>query len=269
MEKLVAPISYQGGKQRIASDIIDIIKPSTDAYFYDLCCGSGAVSIELVNRGFDVNKLVMLDKSIWGLFWKMIGEGSFDLDRFENYIKQVPNDLSLVKSYLESLALTTVTEDSVYVFLLLQAGSFGGKAIWIEGDKWKTHGFRDYWKPTETSNRRYPVNPMMPLPSTLLDRVKNICKTMKGIKGINANITEFVSFESNSVIYIDPPYSNTTLYGYTFDIVQYVRDLKNKCYVSESKKLSETTHMISEGRKKGGISGERKVLNEEWLSVFN
>lgn len=37
------PVSYQGGKVRLASRILDTINPSQP--FYDLCCGSGAISI--------------------------------------------------------------------------------------------------------------------------------------------------------------------------------------------------------------------------------
>ena len=46
------PCAYQGGKQRVAVQIVDILleaAPGPDSRFYDLCCGSGAVSIELVN----------------------------------------------------------------------------------------------------------------------------------------------------------------------------------------------------------------------------
>ena len=49
---LQVPCSYQGGKQRIASQIVDNLieaSNSSNSFFYDLCCGSGAISIELVN----------------------------------------------------------------------------------------------------------------------------------------------------------------------------------------------------------------------------
>ena len=48
--------TYQGGKQRFASPIVDHLLTATtepDSLFYDLCCGSGAISIELVNRGMN------------------------------------------------------------------------------------------------------------------------------------------------------------------------------------------------------------------------
>ena len=43
--KLLPPCAYQGGKQRLANQICDIIdeREGSDFVFYDLCCGSGAV----------------------------------------------------------------------------------------------------------------------------------------------------------------------------------------------------------------------------------
>ena len=50
---LRVPCCYQGGKQRIASLVVERILSEADseANFYDLCCGSGAISIELLNQG--------------------------------------------------------------------------------------------------------------------------------------------------------------------------------------------------------------------------
>ena len=54
-EKLEIPCSYQGGKQRLAKQIVDIFYEENDiddhTQFYDMCCGSGAISVELLNRG--------------------------------------------------------------------------------------------------------------------------------------------------------------------------------------------------------------------------
>ena len=63
---LRVPCSYQGGKQRIAAQIVDHLidaAPDSSSHFYDLCCGSGAVSIELVNRGIEPSRITMLDIS--------------------------------------------------------------------------------------------------------------------------------------------------------------------------------------------------------------
>ena len=70
------------------------------------------------------------------------------------------------------------------------------------------------------------------------------------------------------MIYIDPPYEGTTGYGDGLNVVEYVKRQNARCYVSEGKALSQEAVCVSTGRSKGGISGNRKKANEEWLSHF-
>ncbi|MEM4994832.1 hypothetical protein WKH56_19920 [Priestia sp. SB1] len=284
-EKLTIPCAYQGGKQRIAKDIVDIFfkenEIDDETKFYDLCCGSGAVSIELISRGINPSNIVMVDKSVWGSFWQKIGNGEFSTDVFKLYIDNIPKDISQIKSFAENMSKQPANDglfdNMVYKFLILQACSFGSKALWVENNTWKNTSFRNYWLPTETSNRKSPVNPMMPMPDTLFRRVEVILEKMEGLTGYCGDVTDITTVENNSVVYIDPPYKNTTGYGFNFDVDTYVHELqsniklhnkKAKIYVSEGYKMSENAHLISSKRGKGGISGERKSANEEWLSVF-
>ena len=66
-EKLEIPCSYQGGKQRLTKQIVDISYAENDiddhTQFYDICCGSGAISIELLNRSVNSKNIHMMDKS--------------------------------------------------------------------------------------------------------------------------------------------------------------------------------------------------------------
>ena len=265
MNNLLPPLTYQGGKQRIASQIIDHINP--DGQFHDLCCGSGAISIELINRGHDPKNIVMLDWSPWGLFWKAIGEGTFNVNLLLKYINDIPVDPRLIQSYIKELSKQPADIDTIYVYLLLQASSFGGKSIWIKDNKWQNCSFRSYWEPTATSNRRSHVNPMMPMPKTLFERVVVLCEKMVGIKGLCQNIKEYIP--ENGIVYIDPPYKGTTFYGNSFNLIEYINNIKLKTYVSEGCQLSEKALLISNVRKKGGISGDRQNFNEEWLNEFN
>jgi site-specific DNA-adenine methylase len=273
MKKLEIPCSYQGGKQRLAKEIVDIIFNQNEinqyTKFYDLCCGSGAISVEIINRGIKPSNITMLDASPWGLFWKMIGNQEFKIDKFIEYIENIPNDVSLIQSHIKELYKQPANIDTVYKFLLLQASSFGSKAIWLKNDaEWATSSFRNYWLPTETSSRRSPVNPMMPMPNTLLERVKNIANRMAEVNGLNTDITELKQFEESSIIYIDPPYLNTSGYGYTFDLHNYIEEIEGKAYISEGYKFTDNAILMSGKRDKGGISGDRKVRNEEWLNVY-
>jgi site-specific DNA-adenine methylase len=265
---LVPPLAYQGGKQRLSEKIVEFLTKAGKQKYYDLCCGCGAVSVELINQGIAPENIVMVDKGPWGLFWELVGKGEFDMKVFAKYIADVPKDLNLVRDYMKALAEQPAHVDTAYVYLILQASSFGGKAIWIDKDKWINCSFRRYWLPTATSNRRSPVNSMMPLPETLYARVFELTKSMKGIKGICSDVQE-VPIEDNSVVYIDPPYAGTTHFGYQFGIMEYVNTVKTKCFVSESKALCANAHQLAGLRRKGGISGSRGNWHEEWLSEFN
>ena len=87
-QKLVPPCSYQGGKQRLAKQIVDIIfeqnEINEDTKFYDLCCGSGAITLELINRGVNPKNITMVDASMWGKLWVAIANNEFNLDIFKN-----------------------------------------------------------------------------------------------------------------------------------------------------------------------------------------
>ena len=284
---LEIPCSYQGGKQRLAKQIVDIFYKENnindDTKFFDLCCGSGAISLELINRGFNPNNITMIDNGCFGQFWQDIANGEFDLDIFKREIENLPN-LENIQSYLKKLSDLPVDEDKmVYHYLLLQAGAFGSKQIWIENNKWKNNTFRSYWLPTETSNRRSPVNPMMPMPNTLYNRVESIVKQLSGsIIASKESVFDAVyrideersRGNKNVIIYIDPPYANTTGYKETFDIYSLEGQIwsTSPIYISEGYKMqgASESYLLSVGRTKGNISGEaKKKPTEEWLNRFN
>lgn len=271
---LVPAVTYQGAKARIAPAICARLDRSGCPTFYDLCCGTGSISIEMVNRDFYApHEIVMVDSGPWGLFWNTIGEGVFFLERFRRHIDAIPKDKSKIREHLVELSKQPVGADTVYIFPILQAGAFGGKAIFIDGIKeerpqrWTNCTFRDYWQPTATSSRRSPVNPMMPMPETLFERVEAIAKRMVGVRGL-FQYAEHVQPPANALVYIDPPYEGTTGYGDGLNVAEYVKCQKARCYVSEGRALSQDAVRISTGRSKGGISGKRSKANEEWLSHF-
>lgn len=275
--KYFPPCAYQGGKQRLSKEILDIIesKEGTDTYtLFDLCCGSGAISLEALSRE---KQVVMIDKNFYGLFWELIGNGKFDLNVFHNEIHKLP-EVDKIQDYLKNLSNQPIDLDFVvYHYLLLQAGAFGSKQIWAEGGEWKNNTFRSYWMPTESSNRRSPVSPMMPMPKTLYDRVAALTNLSANIKGYYIDVfnsKEIIdSNKGKKVIYIDPPYKKTTGYKENFDIDELISYLPNNVsiYVSEGYKMqgSKESWLLSEGRNKGNISGTvKKKPVEEWLNYF-
>ena len=218
----------------------------------------------------------MCDKSSWGAFWKLIGDGTFDLQTFYKYSKSVPRDKSLIQSHCETLSKTSADIDEVYNYLILQCASFGGKQIYNIDGVWKNTSFRSYWQPTPTSKRRSPVNPMQPMVDVLEDRVGNLVEICKGITCYHSDIYKMIDViehdPTDKIIYIDPPYTNTTGYGFGFDCSDFLSNLfdvtLSPIFVSEKESLSEEAIQLNFSSNKGGISGNKKSNNQEWLNVF-
>ena len=218
----------------------------------------------------------MFDGGPIGAFWQMVSEGTFNVDEFEEAIEKIPKDKNLIKSYLDNLS--TITFDYVgeviYEYLILQAGAFGGKQIWDKDGKFTNTSFRNYWLPRPGTSRQSPVNPMMPMPETLLENVREIVDQMAGIRAThtlvdNINL-QFIADNHKSIcIYIDPPYMGTTKYGLDFDLTKFIDRAKNfgDVYVSEYRPLS-INHVILNKTNKGGISGNTNKKMVEYLNII-
>lgn len=275
--RMRVPCTYQGGKQRVASQIVDILLDAAtgpDSRFYDLCCGSAAVSIELVNRGVDPSRISMLDLSSWGSFWSAVGSGTFNMDAFDQLLAELPRDKRDIKTHMSALSALPVRDHEVELYPVLQACSFGGKQIWRNGERWENAFFRDYWEPTATSIRRSPANPMQPSPAELRHRVDALVKGMRGVTCLNIDIMTVLSdpFPNNAVVYVDPPYQGATGYAFDFDMTSFVARFREvnraPLFVSEGIPLTDDALMLTFGGAKGGISGMRKGKHQEWLSRF-
>ena len=144
----------------------------------------------------------------------MIGDGSFLYKKFLTYADIVPRDKTKIQKYIKELSKENADIDECYKYILLQAASFGGKQIWKENNEWKNTSFRNYWQPTATSKRRSPVNPMQPMIDILCKRIKVISEKCIGIQCIYDDIWTILQIipTENCIIYIDPPYYNSTKY---------------------------------------------------------
>ena len=279
MNSILKPMfAYQGGKTKLASKIYNEItnRVGKDITFVDVCCGGGSVSIEFFNNGLHPENIYMFDSGAIGAFWQQVSEGTFDLEYFEYLIHKIPSDLENVKGFMEDLSNIeyTYVGEVVSEYLLLQTAAFGGKQIYDLGTKFSNTSFRNYWKPTETSSRRSPVNPMMPMPSTLLSRVKQVVDEMQPIKAVHtyAENIDFSKIKTGKdlVVYIDPPYKGTTGYKDTIDlslVIDRAKCVGAKVFVSEYYNLSDDFIILSDTTK-GGISGDRKGSMVEYLSVL-
>lgn len=277
MSPMRVPCAYQGGKQRVAGQIVDILlaaAPGPKSRFYDLCCGSGAVSIELVNRGVHPSRITMLDLSSWGSFWSAVGSGTFNLDAFDQLLSKLPDDKREIKAHMSALSALPVSDYEVELYPVLQACSFGGKQIWHDGERWANAFFRDYWEPTATSVRRSPANPIQPSPTELSRRVYALVNGMRGVTCFKTDIITVLSdrLPTDAVVYVDPPYQGTTGYAFGFDTAAFAARFREvsraPLFVSEGVPLTDNALRLTFGGAKGGISGTKKGKHQEWLSRF-
>jgi len=279
--ELIPPCSYQGGKQAVVKQIIDYIfnnvNITKDTMFYDLCCGSGTITLNLINRGIDIPNIIMLDKGSFGLFYKSIGDGFFNINKFLDISKQVPRDKSKIQNYMKQISKQNANIDEEYYYILLQASAFGGKQVYNDNGVWKNTSFRSYWQPTKTSKRKSVVNPMQPMIDVLEQRVIYIANKLKGIKCYHTDIYKILNNKQlkngNNIIYIDPPYMNTTKYKDSFDIFNFINELlkitTSPIFISEKKQITNKAIQLKISSTKGGISGNTEIKKEEWLNILN
>lgn len=174
--RLLPPTAYQGAKQRLAPDIVDLIDPRSDEPFADLCCGSGAVTLEAIAYGVPPELCTMVDAGPWGMFWQAIAEGTFDLAKLKDVLSEVRPEEDGGPARLRALAKTAST-DSPEVFVVLQACAFGGKAVTVREGSFGHASFRTRWVP---KGNRKPYPACCPLPAELERRVAALCDALAG-----------------------------------------------------------------------------------------
>lgn len=259
-------ITYQGGKQKYAKRIISHISP--EGKFIDCCSGSGAITLELLAQGYNPADITMIDAGCMAKVFKKLVEGELDIGKMKELVLPVKQDIKTCHQYLKQLTEEPFSEE---LYLILQAGSFGGKQVhYVDG--WKHAGFRSHWLPTATSSRKSPVNPMMPMPDTLILRAEMLQQQLQGsgltVLDVDLNEFDIRVLDASSVLYIDPPYKNTTAYHNSFaydHVVAEAVDHFDEVWVSEYFPLSNTYFTFGQSGK-GGVSGSSNKKKIEHLS---
>lgn len=239
-------ISYIGGKRNHANKILNKIIFKPGAKFYDLCCGSGEISLALLRRGFDPKRIVMVDSGPWGLVWKNIGNGRFNLSRFATICDHF-NRNPCLKEWCQHVASEPLDADQIYKFLILQACSFGGRPIIVSNNKLKTCGFR---------------KSIQPELNELFRRVAECCKLARGINGRHKDARCISrSTLARATVFCDPPYKKS-IYGNDL-LPSEVKRICKDFYCTYSVELSERCYKLQTKGRRGGVVGTTQI---EYLS---
>lgn len=216
-------LPYKGSKRSISKKIVEIIKQNfgTEKPVYDIFGGGGAITAECMLNGLEVH-YNDLDHTITDMFQKVVSE---DRDYLKTLIvsrdeffrirdkenKTIDDELKLLvnsfrndrNTYLYSKEFSDL-KYNLAVEIIKKHDTFSGYK--------KTDTYKNAYRPfdigkVDKSQVLLQFQRIQPL-----ERVQKM--SIKNLKITNHDYTHF-SYLKNTIIYLDPPYENTVLKGYS------------------------------------------------------
>lgn len=222
-------LPYQGSKKKISKKIVEIIKQNfgTEKPVYDVFGGGGGITAECLINGLSVH-YNDLDETITEMFKKVISSD-------KEYLK------TLIISREEFFKTRDKQEKSVDDNLKLLVNSFGNnKRNYLYNKEFsdikynlaieiiKNHDAFDGYRKTETYKNAYrPFDLGKESKNQALQQLRHLqqlervqqlgqFEQLEDLRVTNLDYKAFSGVE-NAILYLDPPYENTTLKGYSID----------------------------------------------------
>lgn len=301
--RLQPPVLYQGSKYRIAHQLVDQIPMlewkvfDTEFEFIDGCCGSGAFTMALLERGIaaEPEQITMVDSGPWGWVWEQVGRGEFPLESLRYMIQGAPRKAEQLQDWLYELAAMpkqiykqpnlcpNISSYYTPAFLMLQAGANSSLPVRFQQGlpvnppylRWKHPGFAKHWGPVGYTGQ----TTMRPCPRSIYERMVRVCDRMYGVQGKMCDIREVVppgTCDNSMLLYLDPWYRGFR-YGRYFAAKKYVESLHVKTMVSSGENLKhwkgcEDTKLLTRVKSSymlPRVSREEWVSKFHWLSIYN
>ena len=214
-------LPYQGSKKKVSKKIVEIIKQNfgTEKPVYDVFGGGGAITAECLLNGLEVH-YNDLDRTITDMFQRVLAT-----DR--EFLK------TLIVSRDEFFRIRDKEDKTVDDELKLLVNSFGNdRKTYLYSRKFsdlkynlaieiiKNHDTFDGYKKTDTYKNAYrPFDVGKEKKNQVLNQLKPLqqlerLQQLECVEATNLDYTEFSDIE-NSILYLDPPYENTVLKGYS------------------------------------------------------
>ena len=214
-------LPYQGSKKKISKKIVEIIKQNfgTNKPVYDIFGGGGAITAECMLNGLEVH-YNDLDRTITDMFQRVLATDREFLKTLivsrEEFFKIREKENKTVDDELKLLINSFGNNKRDYIYSKELSDSKYNLAIEII----KNHDTFDGYKKTETYKNAYrpfdigkedknqalqQLNPLQQL-----ERLQQL----QCVEATNLDYTAFSGVE-NAILYLDPPYENTVLKGYS------------------------------------------------------
>ena len=216
-------LPYKGSKKGISKKIVEIIKQNfgTDKPIYDIFGGGGAITAECLINGLEVH-YNDLDRTITDMFQRVLAT-----DR--EFLK------TLIVSRDEFFRIRVKENKTVDDNLKLLVNSFGNnKRSYLYSEKLSDSKYNlaaeiiekydafDGYRKTETylgAKDIFKDQTYQKPQQDRLDRLQQLqrlqqLERLQQVEATNLGYTEFSGVE-NAILYLDPPYQNTELDGYS------------------------------------------------------
>lgn len=218
-------LPYQGSKKKISKKIVEIIKQNfgTDTPVYDIFGGGGAITAECMLNGLEVH-YNDLDHAITDMFQRVLSTDREFLKTLiisrEEFFKIRGKENKNVDDNLKLLVNSFGNDRKSYLYSKENSDLKYNLAVEII----KRHNTFDNYRKTETyqKTRLQALENLKQLEQLgRLQQLKQLqqlgrLQQFKEVKDTNLDYKEFSGVE-NSILYLDPPYENTILKGYSID----------------------------------------------------
>ena len=219
-------LPYQGSKKKVSKKIVEIIKQNfgTGKPIYDIFGGGGAITAECMVNGLDVH-YNDLDHTITDMFQKIVGEDRDYLKTLivsrDEFFKIRDKENKTIDDNLKLLTNSFGNNKRTYLYSKELSDSKYNLAVEII----KKYNAFDGYRKTETYLEAKDIFKGQTYKKTqphTMDRLQQMqrlqqlerLQQLPHIEVTNLDYTEFSGVE-DSILYLDPPYENTRLDGYS------------------------------------------------------
>ena len=214
-------LPYKGSKKRISKKIVEIIKQNfgTEKPVYDIFGGGGAITAECLLNGLEVH-YNDLDRTITDMFQRVLATDREFLKTLiisrEEFFKIRGKENKTIDDELKLLINSFGNDRKTYLY----SRKFSDLKYNLAIEIIKNHDTFDGYKKTDTYKKAYrPFDVGKEKKNQVLNQLKPLqqlerLQQLQCVEATNLDYTEFSGVE-NAILYLDPPYENTLLKGYS------------------------------------------------------
>ena len=216
-------LPYKGSKKQISKKIVEIIKQNfgTDKPVYDIFGGGGAITAECMINGLDVH-YNDLDRTITDMFQRVLATDREFLKTLiisrDEFFKIRDKENKTIDDELKLLVNSFRNDRNTYLY----SKEFSDLKYNLAIEIIKKHDTFSGYKKTDTYKNAYRPFDIGKVDKSQVLRQFQRIQQVERVQNININNLEITnhdythfSYLKNTIIYLDPPYENTILKGYS------------------------------------------------------